>query len=390
VNPSFRRHATRFHPRRRGVIAVLLALMLIFVLGLAAFAIDTGYLYMNYAQLQTCADSGALAGGQSLMNDNMVKATPNYTTGQNAARAAAVQYAALNRAGTSFPTVDSNSSNDSNGDVVLGYMADPTNPSAQLDTSNPALYNAVRVRVQKSSSKNGLVPAFFSRVWGNQGEAVAARATAVVSGTVVGYKVTATSGNADLLPFAVKQDRWNQLIAGVGTDTYKYNSDGTVSSASDGILEVNMYPLANGSSGNFGTVDVGSPNNSTADLSRQIRYGVNATDLSYLGGALQLGPDGTIRLNGDTGVSAGIKDDLASVKGKPRSMMLYSTVTGNGNNAMYTVVGFVGVRIVDVKLTGNPKQVIVQPAVVFDNTALTSNTTPTASKYVYTNSRMAR
>src|SRR4029077_18354334 len=113
--------------------------------------------------------------------------------------------------------------------------------------------------------------------------------------------------------------------------------------------------------GNFGTVDIGNDNNSTADLSRQIRFGINESDLAYIGGALQLGPDGTLLLNGDTGISAAIKDDLESVKGQPRAICIYSTVTGNGNNAMYTIVGFVGVRIMKVKLTGNPKYVTIQP-----------------------------
>lgn len=46
--------------------------------------------------------------------------------------------------------------------------------------------------------------------------------------------------------------------------------------------------------------------------------------------------------------------------------------SGNGNNATYTVVKFVGVRIMDVKLSGGPnsRHLTVQPAVFSDSNAL--------------------
>ena len=44
-------------------------------------------------------------------------------------------------------------------------------------------------------------------------------------------------------------------------------------------------------------------------------------------------------------------------------MPLFTSVSGPGNNAMYSITKLVGVRIVYVKLTGSAsqKQVIVQP-----------------------------
>ena len=45
---------------------------------------------------------------------------------------------------------------------------------------------------------------------------------------------------------------------------------------------------------------------------------------------------------------------------------IFRSVSGPGNNATYTIVKFVGVRVMDVRLTGSmsSKQVTVQPAVV--------------------------
>ena len=83
-------------------------------------------------------------------------------------------------------------------------------------------------------------------------------------------------------------------------DSYSYNATtGVVADGTDGILELNLYPGGGAGQlppGNFGTVDIGSPNNSTADLTRQILYGISEDDLAYFGGTFELGVDGTIQI----------------------------------------------------------------------------------------------
>jgi hypothetical protein len=136
-----------------------------------------------------------------------------------------------------------------------------------------------------------------------------------------------------------------------------------VTSGSDGVKECNLYPQGTGSPGNRGTVDIGSSNNSTADIARQIVYGISPSDLAYMGGELKFDTSGKLYLNGDTGISAGVKDELASIIGKPRIIPIFQSVTGPGNNASYTIVAFAGVRITNVKLTGSmsSKNVMIQP-----------------------------
>ena len=191
-----------------------------------------------------------------------------------------------------------------------------------------------------------------------------------------GFYIPAGSGlTCPVLPLAIDETTWNNLInSGVGSDNYNYHSNGTVTSGTDGIKEVSLYPDSSGSlpSGNRGSVDIGSSNNSTADLSRQIRYGPNEADLAYFGGRLQIPAGGLLALNGDTGLSAGIKDDLASIIGQTRAIAVFRSVSGPGNNAMYQICKFVGIRILFVQLTGSPsqKKVIVQPAPVFDGTII--------------------
>ena len=114
------------------------------------------------------------------------------------------------------------------------------------------------------------------------------------------------------------------MLSGGGTDDYSWNSTTkTISSGSDGVREVNLYPQGTGSPGNRGTVDIGSSNNSTADIARQILYGANAADLAQMpNGQIALNSEGTLELNGDTGISAGVKDELAAIKGQPRVIPL--------------------------------------------------------------------
>ena len=133
-----------------------------------------------------------------------------------------------------------------------------------------------------------------------------------------------------------------------------------------------------------GTVDIGAPNNSTSDLARQILYGITPEDLEYVGGSLELDENGELELNGDTGISAGMKDELEAIKGQPRIIPIFTQVVGNGNNAQYTIVNFVGVRILEVKLTGkmSSKRVIIQPANIIARGGIPSSG-PKISWFIY-------
>ena len=71
-------------PRReRGQILPLIVLMLIALLGVAAFAIDVGYAYYAKRQLQSATDAAALAGAQDLPNGTSAIATATSYAGSN-------------------------------------------------------------------------------------------------------------------------------------------------------------------------------------------------------------------------------------------------------------------------------------------------------------------
>jgi hypothetical protein len=202
---------------------------------------------------------------------------------------------------------------------------------------------------------------------------------------IKGFQAPSNGENLDILPYALDLETWNNFIANVGSDNYSWNSTTkTVSQGCDGKVEVNLFPQGTGSPGNRGTVDIGNSNNSTADIARQIVDGISSSDLAFHGGELKFNEQGTLTLNGDTGISAGVKDELTSIIGKPRIIPIFSSVTGNGNNAQYTIVKWQGIRIMAVKLTGSmsQKHVTIQIAPVLTTGVIPSTTSGTSS-YVY-------
>lgn len=294
---------------RRGAITILAAILSIFMLGMVAFSVDVGYVLSVKEELQRTADAAALAAVWDY-GDRMSDGE-DYILSEQSARENAQQFATSNTVGNNGPTLDKNLSNSPSGDMVFGHVNDFYNPIMTTGTSSASTpYNAVRVKVRRNEDLNGDVPMFFGRVFGVNGTDLEAEATAALVRDVSGFSIPHDGSNIDLLPFALDLQTWNNWTAGSGTDNYRWDaSQKKITAGSDGKLEVNLYPQGTGSPGNRGTVDIGSSNNSTADIVRQILYGVNASDLSYHGGTLAFDQCGKLYLNGDTGISAGVKDD---------------------------------------------------------------------------------
>ena len=365
--------------RRKGNVLVLTAFMMIGMLAMVAFAVDLGYLNVARTELQRSADAAALAGTWELIDEDLLLGYGNSESIAEHARTTAAEFALYNRVTTQGVAVDQQ-------DVLVGYLPNPLDPTSQLllGTSHPP--NAVQVRVRKSAELNGEVPLFFARAMGMDGLSMQAVATAALLTNIRGFRAPSSGENLGVLPFALDEETWIALIEDhVGTDGWTWNPQtGEVEAGADGVLEVNLFPQGTGSPGNRGTVDIGPSNNSTQDLARQITDGITAEDLEHIGGKLELNEEGFLYLNGDTGISAGMKDELASIIGEPRTILIFREVNGNGNNATYTIVGFAGIRITDVKLTGNmsSKHVTIQPAITLSDGAI-PETGDQISHFVY-------
>jgi hypothetical protein len=360
---------------RRGNIVVLAAAAVVMIFGFAAFSLDVGFLALTKTQMQLAADASVLAAAQELPDAWGLGASITSDEATTAGRQIAVSIAAAHRSGERNSAYISGTR-----DVRFGRRDWDASSGSWSESWGVAPYNLVEVTVHRDVSGgqgDGPVPLFVAPVIGHTTASLSVSAVAALM-PGVGFRIPAGSNQTvGILPFTLDEFTWNEMLNGVGADNYNYNPDtGGVTSGSDGILEINLYPHSNTTlpPGNRGTVDFGSANNSTADIARQILHGLNASDLSYFGGEIRF-DNGPLSINGDTGISAGFKEELASIIGKPRAIPIFTQVSGPGNNAMYTIVKFVGIRVLSVKLTGGSKYVMIQPApfvdssVIYDNSA---------------------
>jgi hypothetical protein len=255
-------------------------------------------------------------------------------------------------------------------DVIIGYRnpldqtGTPPNPSAAIST-----YNAVQVFVRRDATHGGPVTALFAMALGKSGFSLSVSSTA----TVVPTQPAAINAGAHLLPIVLSKTNYNAMMADTTSDQYSFNpTTKQISAGSDGIPESCIYPIKNGSEGNFGTINIGVSNNSTATLSSQIANGITASQV-----AAEFPNNGNIldkldtsttpptpyhTFSGNPGISSGIKTDLTNIIGEAVTIPIYDQIGGNGNNATYRVVTYLSGRLMYVNFQGNPKYVIVQPA----------------------------
>lgn len=370
---------------RRGGILVAACGFLVALFAFTAFVVDVGYITLTKAQLGKTADGAALAAANELSDGYGIGATTTETSALANGRASAVAVGAANESGGRTSTFLNPAR-----DIRFGKYQWDEDTEQWTKHWNESPYNMAEAVVHRDVTGEGGTPSaagdgpldlFFAPVLGTSKAGTHMQAVAAML-PAVGFKIIPSSGlNAGILPIALDLQTWTNLVDhSVGSDNYTYNpTTGAITNGGDGIREVNLYPegYVQLPPGNRGTVDIGPTNNSTADLCRQILYGINQSDLDSLAeqGVTLRWDNGPIQLNGDPGLSAGIKDELEAIKGQPRAIPIFSAVSNPGNNAMYTIVKFVPIRILFVQLTGKPssKRVIIQPAAMVDPTVITGN-----------------
>jgi hypothetical protein len=337
----------------------------------------------------------------------------------------------------SFTTEGSSSFQLAPSDVELGVVVDgvfypSTIYPATIKNQKYALADSVRVTVRRQTASqdggNGSVRLFFAPALGIRESQVSAMAVASMRAAYSFRPPNKTAGErSSLLPFALDHRIWTLLTMATPPklhdvkklfpelkteeanqvldhllDDFAYdpnkapvgdNYSGRVKIGGDGLREFSVFPMGHGNKlalgmtpGNFGTIDLGQGSNSTDELGKQIRYGPTPEALKLLM-ERQRPPQQDVltvpfRTGGDTGVSAGIKDDVLAITGQPRTLPLYDVIAGPGNNAVYNVVAFAGVTIVDSDFRGSNKSVRIQPCVVVDDTAV-ANDAPTATSFVF-------
>ena len=351
--------------RRKGVIVPLTAVLLVFLLGLGAFAVDVGWMAVTQSELQNAADVAALAAAGTLMDGyvdynlpgNSANQASILTSAQAAARTKAKEYAGYNGAGglSSLTLLDA--------DVEFGT----TNTSGAYSAYGPgsAYPNTIKVTLRRDSTANGTLNLFFGKVLGKSTTDLTATASATI------YEAAINTIPGGTLPVTYNVNDWNNFVA-TGKDP-----DGTISKASNGYPELQVYPSVK-APGNFGWLSMDNQTVSASTLRSWIDDGVPQSDIDKLvaDGLLPLSAHDTTKWDwqGKTGFTASGVMDVNTYVGKSFVLPLHKPYssseagTGQGSNYFYNIVEFVGVRIMMPDKIN--REIVVQPAAIILPNAL--------------------
>jgi Flp pilus assembly protein TadG len=398
------------------------------VMGMCAFSIDAGYIVLVQTDLQNAADAAALAGAEQLQdlyaiytspgaNQSAVLTTattnvaptgtyPN-TTGNNpyvpgSPKWTAENIAHQNKAGGVQITVP-------DADVTFGYV-DQNGNSLPLGANFP---NTITVVTRRDTTANNPIDLFFGPIYNKSQQSLTATATATIyAGDVSSLKVI-PGVDAHVLPIAYDYQMWhafadlNSPTVGQSPDgTIHYDTDTGADSLGNGRPQLMVYPYyttpkGNNSSGSFGLVDVGPPQNNAPAFKNWIETGETPNDIKYLLDN-NLMPVSLDTSNGEPGpkdwkVGPGLKGTLVSdfqaIIGEPAAIPLFKPVTGwdlnasgqtyqaagggNGQSATYQIVGFAAVTVSEAIGNGNNNMTIyLQPTGLIDPTDVILNPQP--------------
>ena len=157
-----------------GAVVILIAIVMVVILGLAALAIDTGYVMVTKNELQNVADGAALAATRQLgaVYEKMsYEAQQLYICDPSAIIPVAKDVAQKNKVAGMSITVEQS-------DVVIGRWDSDTHTfSATLDQPD-----AVKVTARRDTHANGPISTFFAKILGIDTANVRADATAALTG----------------------------------------------------------------------------------------------------------------------------------------------------------------------------------------------------------------
>jgi Flp pilus assembly protein TadG len=366
--------------RRKGAFAPLAALLLTVLVGMLAFSIDMGYVVSVRAELQNAADSAALAAAQRLQQPYV----QYYANGQTNKQGIYTTVTTDTSASSSpIPTAQAYASNNTAGgvtvtlpasDVSFSYYDGTTYTPASFPTYFP---NSVTVTTRRDGTANGSLGLFFAQIFGIATMDVTATATATIYAGDVTSLQSIQGVKAHILPVAVDVNFWKTFA------TTGVSPDGTTVQGSNGLPQMHVYPNPGNAPGSFGLLDVGLPANNAPAFRSWINGGETPNDISYLvnNNLVPVYPNTPQSWKVGPGMTSTLQDSFQSVMGEPNLLPLfkpvndgsngnYQAASGNGQNATYAIVGFIGVTVSQADGRGNNMDISVQPMAMVDPTAL--------------------
>lgn len=353
---NVRRPYRKNNKKRRAVVAVQVVVLSTVLFGVAALTIDVGAMFNTRADLQRTADAAALAGVSGYVTDDMMLVRRDEGGSELFSDVRLLAQNRMTQIGLSNGTYGTDSTYLTTNDITLGWIdvSSGTSPIDAALTVNQ--YNAVQVVARRTTQDpNGPVNFLFASIFGRHHGNVTATATAAFDDRVLGFDPGFSPGY--LLPFTVNKDEYEAQLA-TGSDNYSFdNSAETVANSGDGIGEIDIYP-GNLAPGNFGLLNIGTPNQGANALGAQIQDGVSPEDVEAEIGSTTLaffdssGLPITYPVTGDPGLTAALEADIQTRVGDVVAFLLHSMVVEEGSNAVYTITGIRFGRLMDVRIQG--------------------------------------
>lgn len=321
--------------RRRASGFQVIQILGLFMMGLivSALAIDFSFYYAAQNQLQTVADSAALAAANELYRDIDV----DIDTKLGNASAAASELADENMDGF---ILEGN-------DIIFGFIDPATKrydpatfqtPTSNADYALTGGYNAVRVKARKTdSSTNGALRTIMANMVGVTGMNTAATSIAMIDQTVN----TITDGG--LRPIYACEAQFNTTMQdGIPeNNTVRIYGDHV---EVDGVQNTSGCPEMG--SGNWGFADFTDCSSGTVGASTIRQWFANGYP-----GTVTAGQCYSTKPGNFISSISGELDTLIS-NGTLFPIPLYNSWSGNGSNGQVNVSGFAGFKITDYVANG--------------------------------------
>lgn len=326
----------RIMHNEHGATAITAAVALLGIMGLSAFVIDLGQVYVTQQELRNVADSAALAATRQMAEILKTKSTAvlqdsSFTLTSielDQVTAAAANVAVQNKAGGHSIVLDTAS------DVSVGVWDMAT---STFGPSVPGTVpDAVQVVARRDTSNNGAVTAIFAQLMGVSSFDVSADATAAL------LPVGAVPPGGIGLPIGVSDE---VFASGACGDSIKFYPTGTMDACAG-----------------WHTFGYNANANNLKDILNDLNDGSGGILPNGESPAVQVGDQ--VNFNGGTVTSAlqAMQDlyDAKQVGGIMEGVVLvYDGDPSCSNpNQQQTVVGFAKVSITGVQVTGNPKEII--------------------------------
>ncbi len=219
----------------RGVVAIVVALLLVVLIGFAGLVVDLGYLFVIDSSLQTAADSASLA------------ATASLSYGPDEARVQA-QLLAQQHGILGSPVALKLS------DIELGNWDKGTKTFTVLAPDQEANADSVRVTAQRSAARNNPISLFFMRIFGHVTSDVGVISVAYnqtgLCGAIIGVKEvnlnsSATTDSYDTGVYSPANAKDNGDVCSCGdislNSSASVNGDATPGDGHEVILNSSAY-----------------------------------------------------------------------------------------------------------------------------------------------------